>query len=119
MIESKNGRFIGFEQLKQRVSMVQVLERYGMLESLRRSGESLTGVCPLHRGHNTTQFRVSLNKNCWICFGDWRPCCCRTGSTWNLVMGHRQLTGRSFLTLKPMGRCRRPSGFKTGRCGLH
>ena len=70
MSEQKNSRFIGFERLKRAVSMEQVLGRYGLLEQLRRSGESLSGVCPLHRGHNPAQFRVSLNKNCWICFGD-------------------------------------------------
>jgi DNA primase len=70
MNETKNGRFIGFGRLKQAVSMEQVLTRYGLLERLRRNGENLTGVCPLHQGHNPTQFNVSLTKNCWICFGD-------------------------------------------------
>lgn len=70
MIEIKNSRFVGFEELKRSVSMEQVLRRYGLMETLRRSGESLTGVCPLHHGHNPTQFRVSLGRNCWICFGD-------------------------------------------------
>jgi DNA primase len=50
--------------------MEQVLQRYGLLAKLRRSGESLSGVCPMHRGHNPTQFRVNLSRNCWICFGD-------------------------------------------------
>ena len=62
--------FVGFDVLKRSVSMVQVLDRYGLLERLQRSGDSLTGVCPLHQGHNPTQFRVSTAKNCWICFGD-------------------------------------------------
>ena len=70
MSENKENRFIGFNQLKQSVTMEQVLERYGLLEKLRRSGDSLSGVCPLHQGHNPTQFRVSLSRNCWICFGD-------------------------------------------------
>lgn len=70
MNENNKSRFVGFDQLKRSISMQQVLERYGLLEKLRRSGESLSGVCPLHRGHNPTQFRVSLVKNCWICFGD-------------------------------------------------
>jgi DNA primase len=65
-----NKTFIGFARLKQSVTMEQVLERYGLLETLRRSWDSLSGACPLHRGHNQTQFRVSLTKNCWICFGD-------------------------------------------------
>ena len=76
MSENKASRFVGFEQLKQSVSMEQVLERYGLLEKLRRSGESLSGVCPVHRGHNPTQFRVNLSRNCWICFGD-----CHTGGS--------------------------------------
>lgn len=62
--------FIGFDALKQTVSMVQILDRYGLTERLRRSGDSLTGVCPIHAGHNPSQFRVSLSRNCWICFGD-------------------------------------------------
>jgi DNA primase len=65
-----NKTFIGFNQLKQSVTMEQVLGRYGLLEKLRRGGDSLSGVCPLHRGHNPTQFRVSMSRNCWICFGD-------------------------------------------------
>ena len=62
--------FVGFDVLKQAVSMAQILDRYGLTPRLRRSGDSLSGVCPLHQGHNPTQFRVSLSKNCWICFGD-------------------------------------------------
>jgi DNA primase len=62
--------FVGFDVLKRSVSMVQILERYGLLDRLHRSGDSLSGACPLHAGHNKTQFRVSISKNCWICFGD-------------------------------------------------
>ena len=32
-------------------------------------GTALSGPCPLHGGENRTQFRVSLEKNCWNCFG--------------------------------------------------
>jgi len=64
------SQFVGFNTLKQSVSMTQVLDRYGLLEHLKRSGDSLFGVCPVHHGHNPGQFRVSLSKNCWICFGD-------------------------------------------------
>ncbi len=63
-------RFVGFEALKRAVSMSQVLDRYSLWEQLRRSGDSLSGACPLHNGHNRTQFRVSLSRNCWNCFGD-------------------------------------------------
>ena len=38
-----NKTFIGFNQLKQSVTMEQVLGRYGLLEKLRRGGDSLSG----------------------------------------------------------------------------
>ena len=63
-------KFVGFDALKRAVSMVQILDRYGFMERLRRNGDNLSGACPIHGGHNQTQFRVSLSKNCWICFGD-------------------------------------------------
>lgn len=69
-------KFVGFDALKQSVSMARILEHYGLLQRLYRSGDSLRGVCPLHSGHNPTQFRVNLTQNCWICFGD-----CHTGGS--------------------------------------
>src|SRR5438445_12962935 len=69
-------KFVGFDALKQSVSMAEILDRYGLLERLHRNGDSLNGVCPIHAGHNPAQFRVSLSKNCWICFGD-----CHTGGS--------------------------------------
>lgn len=63
------SRFVDFKAVKAAVSMLQVLERYGLAESFKRSGNSLSGPCPLHNGENRTQFRVSLDKNCWNCFG--------------------------------------------------
>jgi DNA primase len=67
---NETEKFVGFDTLKRSVSMRQILERYGILDRLRHGGDSLSGPCPLHNGHNPTQFRVSLSKNCWICFGD-------------------------------------------------
>ena len=69
-MNGKSNAFVGFDALKQAVSMVQVLDRYGLRERLHRSGDNLSGPCPIHAGHNKTQFRVSMSKNCWICFGD-------------------------------------------------
>jgi len=68
--------FVGFDTLKRSVSMARVLDRYGLTDRLRRVGDNLSGACPLHHGHNSTQFRVSLTKDCWICFGD-----CQTGGS--------------------------------------
>ena len=63
------SRFVDFKAVKAAVSMLQVLERYGIAEEFKHSGDSLSGPCPLHDGQNPTQFRVSIGKNCWHCFG--------------------------------------------------
>ena len=63
------SRYVDFKAVKAAVTMLQVLEHYGLAESFKRSGNSLSGPCPLHGGENRTQFRVSLEKNCWNCFG--------------------------------------------------
>ena len=63
------SRFVDFKAVKAAVSMLQVLEHYGLAASFKRSGNSLSGPCPLHGGENRTQFRVSVEKNCWNCFG--------------------------------------------------
>ncbi len=63
------SRFVDFKAVKAAVTMLQVLEHFGVAESFKRTGNSLSGPCPLHGGQNKTQFRVSLDKNCWNCFG--------------------------------------------------
>jgi len=63
------SRFVDFKAVKAAVSILQVLERYGIAEKFKRTGDSLSGPCPLHDGQNPTQFRVSIAKNCWHCFG--------------------------------------------------
>lgn len=62
------SRFVDFRAVKREVSMVQVLERYGLMSRMTRNGDSITGTCPIHEGKNTTAFRVSVSKNCWNCF---------------------------------------------------
>ncbi len=70
MAQAKTA-WVDFKEIKGRVSIVQILERYGVLESLSKSGtgDRLSGVCPIHGGTNKTHFRVSVSKNCWNCFG--------------------------------------------------
>ena len=63
------SRFVDVKAVKAAVTMLQVLEHYGLAESFKRSGNSLSGPCPRHGGENRTQFRVSPEKNCWNCFG--------------------------------------------------
>jgi DNA primase len=63
-------KFVDFRAVKSAVTMEQVLAHYGILDQFKRKDGSLSGPCPIHRGTNPTQFRVSLSKNCWNCFSD-------------------------------------------------
>src|SRR2546428_782903 len=66
------NQFVDFKAVKAAVSMEQVLQHYHLLDTFKRSGngESLSGPCPIHKGTNPTQFRVSLTKNVWNCFSE-------------------------------------------------
>lgn len=61
--------FVDFSQVKRSVSIVQILEHYGLTSKLRQSGDKFSGPCPIHNGDNSSHFRVSISKNCWNCFG--------------------------------------------------
>jgi DNA primase len=61
-------RWVNYRELKEAVSIEQVLEHYGLLSGLRRRGDNLEGACPIHGGHSPRQFRVSLGKNAYHCF---------------------------------------------------
>lgn len=66
---AKNN-WVDFKEIKTTVSIERVLERYGLLNRLKRKGDNLVGPCPIHQGTNPTQFHVSLKKNNFNCFGD-------------------------------------------------
>lgn len=66
--------FIDFKAVKVAITMEQVLQHYGLLDQFKRSGDSLSGPCPIHKGSNPTQFRVSLSKSLWNCFSE-----CKSG----------------------------------------
>src|ERR1700733_3448382 len=61
---------IDFKAVKAAITMEQVLNHYGLLDQFKRSGDSLSGPCPIHKGSNPTQFRVSISKNIWNCFSE-------------------------------------------------
>lgn len=69
-----------FDEIKSRLSMKEVLSRYG-IHYLKKSGNSLYGPCPIHHGDNPTAFRVSLDKNLWHCFTH-----CGGGSVIDFIM---------------------------------
>jgi DNA primase len=62
--------FVDFKAVKAAITMEQVLQHYGLLEKFKRGTDSLNGPCPIHKGSNPTQFRVSISKNIWNCFSE-------------------------------------------------
>jgi DNA primase len=64
------SQFVDFKAIKAAITMEQLLQHYGILDQFKRTGESLNGPCPIHKGSNPTQFRISTTKNIWNCFSD-------------------------------------------------
>jgi DNA primase len=62
--------FVNFKTIKAAITMEQVLKHYGLLQRFKKKGDSLSGPCPIHKGENPTQFRVSISKNIWNCFSE-------------------------------------------------
>jgi DNA primase len=62
--------FVDFKAVKAAITMEQVLQHYGLLDKFKRGTDSLNGPCPIHKGSNPTQFRVSISKNVWNCFSE-------------------------------------------------
>src|SRR5215469_16036012 len=73
--------FVDFRAVRSAITMEQVLQHYGLLDKFKRSGDSLSGPCPIHKGSNPTQFRVSISKNVWNCFSE----CKHGGNTLDFI----------------------------------
>jgi DNA primase len=75
-------RWIDFTELKHRVSIRDVLTRYGYLNRLsEKKPGKLAGACPIHGGKNSTSFQVDTEKNVFNCFSQ-----CGGGNILDLVM---------------------------------
>ena len=75
-------RWIDFTELKHRVSIRDVLMRYGHLDRLsEKKPGKLAGACPIHSGKNSTSFQVDTEKNIFNCFSQ-----CGGGNILDLVM---------------------------------
>ncbi len=85
-----NRRFVDFRAVKAAINIEQILDHYGLFSKLSRRGDTLSGACPIHNGSNPTQFRVSLSKNCWNCFGD----CKRGGNALDFVALKEAISAR-------------------------
>jgi DNA primase len=79
----KGKKWVDYKELKRRLSMEEVLKRYGLFDDLKKSGQNLVGCCPIHGGSNPRQFSVNLEKNIYNCFGD----CGGGGNILDLVAG--------------------------------
>ncbi len=64
------AKWVNMKEVKQHVSMEDVLAHYKLLDTLQKKGNSLVGPCPIHKGTNSNQFSVSLAKNVFNCFGN-------------------------------------------------
>jgi DNA primase len=64
------SKFVDFKAVKAAITMEQVLEHYGLLHQFKRSGDRLSGPCPIHKGSSPNQFSVSIDKNVWNCFSE-------------------------------------------------
>jgi DNA primase len=75
-------RWIDFTELKHRVSIRDVLTRYGYVDLLtEKKPGKLAGSCPIHGGKNSTSFQVDTEKNIFNCFSQ-----CGGGNILDLVM---------------------------------
>lgn len=54
-------------ELRQLVSIEQVLELRGLTETLTRRGHRLVGPCPVHGGDNPTAFVADCRRGLWNC----------------------------------------------------
>ncbi len=63
-------KLVDFRAVREAVTMEEILNHYGLLDRMKRNGDNLSGCCPIHKGKNPTQFRVSLEKNLWNCFSE-------------------------------------------------
>lgn len=75
------SKFVDFKAVKSSITMEQILEHYGLIDRFKRSADSLNGPCPIHKGSNPTQFRVSISKNIWNCFSE----CKHGGNTLDFI----------------------------------
>jgi len=66
----KKAEWVNFKDIKEKVSIEEILGHYNLLEGLRRKGKELIGYCPIHdkNHYNKNSFSVNTEKNIWHCF---------------------------------------------------
>ena len=81
MSKPKAKAWVEYKEIKEKVTIEMVLNRYGLLEKLKPSGQNLVGCCPIHQGSNPRQFSINPEKNIFNCFGN----CKAGGNVLNFV----------------------------------
>ena len=60
---------VDFKQLKQQVSITDVIGHYGLIDAFRSKGDhQLVGPCPFSSGKSTTALKVDTAKQVWYSF---------------------------------------------------
>jgi len=78
------AELVSFQEIKDTVSMADILAKYRLLEGLRRQrNHELVGRCPFHEGKSKEPLHVSLTKNAFRCFA---PHCDKKGNILDFVM---------------------------------
>ena len=76
--------YVDLQRAKQ-VPFVDALQELGLLEKLRRDGDELKGICPLHGGEKES-FGVHVVKGFFNCFA-----CKKKGNVLDFVMFFRKV----------------------------
>jgi DNA primase len=80
-------QWVSFQQIKDQVSIKDIVNHYGIQLRARKGGDELAGLCPFHGpGKSRDPFRVSLSKNNWHCFQ-----CDRGGNVLDFVAQHEDV----------------------------
>lgn len=72
-------QWVSFQEIKQQVSIEDILRHYGLMEALRQKDDELIGLCPFHQ-ETKGSFHASVTKQAWNCFG-----CKRKGNILDFV----------------------------------
>ncbi len=62
------NQWVNFAEIRQKVSLEDVIFRYYRIETLRRKGDRVVGKCPVHGGDSPTAFNADLSRSVWSCF---------------------------------------------------
>lgn len=94
-----NRSFISFAEVKEKVSIPDTLQVFGIVDRFTKKDVYWSGVCPLPQHHhgprpNSSQFKIDLKNGVWLykCFGD---CQGKPGGAGDVIEFVKAMTGLS------------------------